>query len=324
MKAPALTLQRLSSSTFSSRQSLPNCLPEQELPDQQSATNRNARWEQISIFLVFLGANRCFFQLVYVSIDVFQRLRIGRAVKFSVGDARDLAQSFFIKRDWHPLIINVAPSVGDHPAGLFIHHRKRRDPVGANADGIKMNVQRFQCFCGGVRRNLAGVVIAIGQKNHHATLRLFGRASINFRVTSRTASNRVASSPPMVKSFASIEFETSSTSMMSMPLASTCVSDFPSCGRAMATMNAARASQISARKICPARLALLFPIARNGAVAEKTMAARGPNLPRSQASSGINSNNSNNHGRANVSVCPASQSCGDKGSSFHKLTCFIQ
>src|SRR4030095_6004397 len=152
----------------------------------------------------------------------------------------------------------------------------------------------------------------------------FGRASINFRVTSRTASRRVASSPPMVKSFASIEFETSSTSMMSMPLASTCVSDFPSCGRAMATINAARDSQISARKICPARLALLFPIARNGAVAEKTTAARGPNRPRSQASNGINSNNSNSHGRANVSVCPASQSRGDKGSSFHELTRFIQ
>src|SRR6476620_12227568 len=153
MKAPALTPQRLSSSTFSSWQSLPNCLPEQELPDQQSATSRNARWEQISIFLVFLGANRCFLQLVYVSIDVFQRLRIGRAIKFSVGDVRDLAQSFFIKRDWHPLIINVAPSVGDYPAGLFIHHRKRRDPVGANANVINMRLGRFQCLRGGLRRN---------------------------------------------------------------------------------------------------------------------------------------------------------------------------
>src|SRR5689334_21835742 len=92
----------------------------------------------------------------------------------------------------------------------------------------------------------------------------------------------------------------------------------------MPTMNAAKASQISARKICPARLALPFPIPRNGAVAEKTMAARGPNRPRSQASKGINSNNSNNHGRATVNVCPANQSCDGKGSSFHELTRFIQ
>src|SRR5262249_11531819 len=111
---------------------------------------------------------------------------------------------------------------------------------------------------------------------------------------------------------------------MSMPLASTCVCDFPSCGRAIATMNAARANQVSARKIRPARLALLFPMARNGAVAEKTTAARGPSFPRSHASNGINSNNSNNHGRAKVRVCPASQSRGDKSSSFHELTRFIQ
>src|SRR5689334_12559023 len=92
----------------------------------------------------------------------------------------------------------------------------------------------------------------------------------------------------------------------------------------MRTMNTAKSSKLSARKNCPTRLALLFPIARNGAFAEKTTAARGPNRPRSQASKGINSNNSNKHGRATVNVCPANQSCDDKGSSFHEMTRFIQ
>src|SRR5262249_17733948 len=102
----ASTLPRLNASTFSSRQPLPNCLPQQQLPDQQSATSGNARRKKISILLVFLGVNRRFFQFVYVSIDLFQRLRIRCAVEFSVRDARDLAQSLFIKRDRSPLIIN--------------------------------------------------------------------------------------------------------------------------------------------------------------------------------------------------------------------------
>ena len=167
---PFSTLQRLNLLTLYSRQSLPNCLPEQELPDQQSATSGNARREQISILLIFPGADRCFFQLVYVPIDVFQRLSIGCAIKFSLGDARDLAQSRFIKRHLRPLIVNVASSVSDYLAGLFIHHWKRRDTVSADSDRIKMNVQRFQCFCRGIRRNLARVVIAIGQEDDNAAL----------------------------------------------------------------------------------------------------------------------------------------------------------
>src|SRR4026207_520541 len=48
-------------------------------------------------------------------------------------------------------------------------------------------------------------------------MRSFGRASMNFRVTSRIASTRVASWPPMVKSFVSIEPETSSPRLMTIP-----------------------------------------------------------------------------------------------------------
>src|SRR5947208_2050632 len=69
---------------------------------------------------------------------------------------------------------------------------------------------------------------------------------------------------------------------------------------------------------------LLFPIARNGAVAENTIAARGPNLPRSHASKGMSSSNSSNHGRAKVRAWPPSQSRGDKCASFHELARFIQ
>ena len=64
---------------------------------------------------------------------------------------------------------------------------------------------------------------------------------MNFRVTSRIASIRVAESPPTVKSFVNIEPETSSTTMMSMPLASTSVRLLPSCGRASARMKMASA-----------------------------------------------------------------------------------
>src|SRR6267378_39681 len=147
---------------------------------------------------------------------------------------------------------------------------------------------------------------------------------MNLRVTSRTASRRVASSPPMVKSFVNIEPDTSSTSMMSIPLASTWDRLFPSCGRAIAMMKAASESQTRARRNRPARLALPFPIARKGEVPEKITAALGPILPRNKARAGINSNKSSSHGRAKLSVWPFSHSGGDKHASFHKTARFIQ
>ena len=147
---------------------------------------------------------------------------------------------------------------------------------------------------------------------------------MNLRVTSRTASRRVASSPPMVKSFVNMEPETSSTSMISIPLASIWVKLFPSCGRAIAMIKAVRASQTRARRNRPARLALLFPIARNGEVAEKMTAALGPIFPRNNARAGINNRKSRSQGRSKLSVWPFSHSCGNKHSSFHKTARFIQ
>jgi len=61
----------------------------------------------------------------------------------------------------------------------------------------------------------------------------------------------------------------------------------PSCGLAIPTINAAEQAKPRPRKMRPARLVLLFfRSPRNGAVAENTIAARGPNLPRSHASKG--------------------------------------
>ena len=119
---------------------------------------------------------------------------------------------------------------------------------------------------------------------------------MNFRVTSRIASIRVADSPPTLKSFVNIEAETSRARMMSMPLASTCVRLLPNCGRAIATAKKARLSSIKARRNFPARAALDFPIARRVVVEEKVSAAAGPLLPRNHASNGIASNRRRNHG----------------------------
>ena len=110
-------------------------------------------------------------------------------------------------------------------------------------------------------------------------MRSFGRPSMNLRVTSRIASTRVACSPPIVKSLISIEPETSSTIMMSIPLASTCVRLLPSRGRASATMKMARLRKSSARRILPARAALDLPSPRRTVVEEKTSAAAGPRWP---------------------------------------------
>ena len=53
---------------------------------------------------------------------------------------RYFAQSGFIEGNWRILIINVTASVGHYPAGSLIHHRKGRDPIGADSDRVKMNV----------------------------------------------------------------------------------------------------------------------------------------------------------------------------------------
>ena len=148
---------------------------------------------------------------------------------------------------------------------------------------------------------------------------------MNFRVTSRIASTRVASWPPIVKSFVNIEPETSSTSMMSIPLASICVRLLPSCGRASATTKKARARSSSVRRILPARAALCFPIARRLAVDEYVSAAAGPLLPRNHASMGIASNKSSSHGRANVNaLLPGNQSNSRKLTSFHEADRLFQ
>ena len=65
-------------------------------------------------------------------------------------------------------------------------------------------------------------------------MRSLGRASMKRWVISLMASTRLARSPPMEKSSVSMERDTSSAIMMSMPLASTCVNELLNCGRASA------------------------------------------------------------------------------------------
>ena len=149
---------------------------------------------------------------------------------------------------------------------------------------------------------------------------------MNFRVTSRMASTRVASCPPMVKSFVSIDPETSSTSMISIPLASTWVRLLPSCGRASAMTKIASDASSSDRRIFPTRAALCSPMTRKADVDENVKAAAGPRFPRKYASTGIASNRRSNHGRAKVSpvlVGHQSDSC-KLLTSFHKSGCFFE
>src|ERR1041385_229146 len=152
-----------------------------------------------------------------------------------------------------------------------------------------------------------------------------GRPSMNFRVTSRIASIRVADSPPTLKSFVNIDAETSSARMMSMPLASTCVRLFPSCGRAIAIAKKATLSSIKARRNFPARAALDLPIACKAVVEENVSAAAGPLLPRNHASNGIASRRRSNHGCAKVRAAPPkNQSRRFKLASCHELLCFLE
>ena len=61
--------------------------------------------------------------------------------------------------------------VGIRFPGLGIKDRSRRDAVDPGADRVEMDLQRLDRFCGGVRRNLAGVIFSIGQENNDAAFR---------------------------------------------------------------------------------------------------------------------------------------------------------
>src|SRR5262249_42217639 len=124
----------------------------------------------------------------------------------------------------------------------------------------------------------------------------------NLRVTSRIASTRVASCPLMVKSLVSIDPETSSVRIMSIPLASIWVRLLPSCGRASAITKIAIEASNRDRRIFPARAALRFPITRRLAVDEKVNAAAGPRFPRKYATNGTASSNRSSQGCAKVNA----------------------
>ena len=156
-------------------------------------------------------------------------------------------------------------------------------------------------------------------------IRSFGRASINLRVTSRIASTRVACSPPIVKSLVSIDPETSSTSMMSIPLASIWVRLLPSCGRASAKTKTANVASNSERRIFPARDALCFPISASGLVEEKSKAAIAPRFPRKYASSGMAKRSKSSQGLANVRAVLAGHHSGScKLTSMDKARRFVE
>src|SRR5437762_12294925 len=88
---------KLIGSISSSRQFLPDRLRQQNLSDQQTATAHQAKWEEITILLVFFHAHGRFFQLVDVAIDLLQRFGIRCPEKLAVRNFRDFPQTSFIK-----------------------------------------------------------------------------------------------------------------------------------------------------------------------------------------------------------------------------------
>src|SRR5205809_238434 len=83
----------------------------------------------IALLLILPGADRGFFQLVDVLINRRQRLRVRRAVKFSIGNAHYFAQTGFIEGDRRILIINTTASVRQHTARSLVHYWEGRDPI---------------------------------------------------------------------------------------------------------------------------------------------------------------------------------------------------
>ena len=132
-------------------------------------------------------------------------------------------------------------------------------------------------------------------------------------------------SPPIVKSLVSIEPETSSTSMMSIPLASTWVRVLPSCGRAIAMTKMARLTRHQRpQKFSRSRRAVL-PSARKIAVDEKVNAAAGPLLARETRQAAGCEQKQRNQGWAKVSAdCSGNQSGRFKLGSFDELGGFFQ
>src|SRR5205809_7438050 len=80
-----------------SRQFLPDCLRQQDLSDQQTATAYQANWKELTVLLVFFHADGRFFQLVDVVMDLLQGFGICCPEKLSIGNFGDFPQACFVK-----------------------------------------------------------------------------------------------------------------------------------------------------------------------------------------------------------------------------------
>ncbi len=127
-------------------------------------------------------------------------------------------------------------------------------------------------------------------------MRSLGRASMKRWVISLMASTRFARLPPRVKSSVSMERETSSAIMMSIPLAWIWVIELLNCGRASARMPVVSAAASSAPENAPARAVRGLPRCAMAAVKEYTTEGAPPARPRRRASSAGNTSRHRNHG----------------------------
>ena len=87
-----------------------------------------------------------------------------------VRDPGNLFQSGLI--EFNPLVLvhDVAEHVGKRFPGPLIKYRGGSDPIYAGADSIESNLEGFDCFRRGRWRNLARIVLSVGQKHNGATL----------------------------------------------------------------------------------------------------------------------------------------------------------
>ena len=78
-------------------QSFPDRLAENELANNQTASGHDAFRKEITIVLIFPQTDFGLLKLVDVGVNRLERLRISGAIKFALGNARDVAQTGFVK-----------------------------------------------------------------------------------------------------------------------------------------------------------------------------------------------------------------------------------
>src|SRR5690349_1213996 len=136
-----------------SRQSPPDSIAQDNLQQQDNQAREHEVRKEFPVALILLDFDLGFLELIDLFVNLSESGGVLRAIILSASHVGYFCEHLFIDID---LLIDV----GLLSESVLI--RNTSDAAGADTDGIDANAERLRCFRGGDRRDLAGIVLAVG------------------------------------------------------------------------------------------------------------------------------------------------------------------